>query len=168
MRVASPDRRPPRELTGRTVLLYLVAFFLVVAGVNGIMIRAAISTFGGVETASSYQAGLAFKREAAAARRQDSLRWRVKAAVASLGGTATRVEVTARDPADRPLGGLGIVVRLTHPLDARADHVVTLTEEAPGRFVGATDAVIGQWDLVVELSRDGERMFRSRNRVVVH
>ena len=45
------------------------------------MIRAAISTFGGVETGSSYQAGLAFEREIAAARAQDALHWQVKANV---------------------------------------------------------------------------------------
>ena len=39
---------------------------------NVVMIRAAISTFGGVETAKPYQAGLAFKREIAAARAQEA------------------------------------------------------------------------------------------------
>ena len=51
------DRVCQRPLTGRTVLICLIAFFAVVAIVNGIMIRAAISTFGGVETGSAYQAG---------------------------------------------------------------------------------------------------------------
>ena len=45
------------------------------------MIRCAVTTFGGVETESAYQAGLAFKRETAAARAQDALRlagrWRI-------------------------------------------------------------------------------------------
>ena len=41
-----------RQLTGRMVLICLVGFFVVVAGVNAIMIAAAISTFGGVETAT--------------------------------------------------------------------------------------------------------------------
>ena len=59
---SSGDGRPPREVTGRMVLVCLVAFFAVVAGVNAVMIRAAVSTFGGVETESAYQAGLAFAR----------------------------------------------------------------------------------------------------------
>ena len=54
------------------VLICLVAFFAVVAGVNAVMIRAAVSTFGGVETDSAYQAGLAFAREIAAARRRSA------------------------------------------------------------------------------------------------
>ena len=55
------------------MLIALVVFFGVVAGVNGIMIRAAVTTFGGVETGSSYQAGLAFERELAAAQAQNAL-----------------------------------------------------------------------------------------------
>ena len=54
------------------VLICLVAFFAVVAGVNGIMIRAAVSTFGGVETGNAYQAGLAFAQEIAAVEAQDA------------------------------------------------------------------------------------------------
>src|SRR2546430_14708138 len=69
----------PRPLTGRTVLVCLIAFFGVVALANAIMIRAAVSTFGGLETSSSYQAGLAFARDAAAARAQDELHWQGKA-----------------------------------------------------------------------------------------
>ena len=65
--MSTDKRAPARPLTGRTVLFCLIGFFSVVAGVNAVMIRAAVSTFGGVETSSSYQAGLAFAREAAAA-----------------------------------------------------------------------------------------------------
>ena len=49
------------------MLVCLVAFFGVVAAVNAVHDPAAVSTFGGVETESSYQAGLAFSREIAAA-----------------------------------------------------------------------------------------------------
>jgi nitrogen fixation protein FixH len=41
----------------------LVGFFAVVIGVNAVMIQQAISTFGGLETESSYRAGQLFERE---------------------------------------------------------------------------------------------------------
>jgi nitrogen fixation protein FixH len=75
------------------------------------------------------------------------------------------VEVTAADAAGAPLAGLAASARLLHPTDKRADHIVPLTETAPGRFSGATAPLAGQWALVIELSRDGTRLFRSRNRV---
>ena len=137
------DKRRPRELTGRTVLMCLIGFFAVVAGVNAIMIRAAVSTFGGVETANAYQAGLAFGRDIG----------------------ATLVEVIATDAAGRPLAGLRATALLAHPTNGRGDHIIPLDENAPGTFLGRTTSVTGQWSLVIELSRDGSRMFRSKNRV---
>jgi nitrogen fixation protein FixH len=162
----SNGRRCTRPLTGRVVLACLIAFFAVIAIANGIMIRAAVTTFGGVETSSSYQAGLAFARESAAAHAQDELRWQVQARVQPIGGR-TSVDIDARDAAGRPLAGLQATARLSHPTDRRADQVVALSESASGHFRGMTAAIVGQWDVVIELSRDGERLFRSRNRVVV-
>jgi nitrogen fixation protein FixH len=146
------------------VLICFVAFFAVVAGVNAIMIRAAVSTFGGVDTANAYQAGLAFAHEIAAVEAQDARHWDVRAHVATEAGTTT-LEVVAVDAAGVPLRDLEATAFLVHPTDKRADHVVALDETAPGRFKGRTDELVGQWALVIELSRDGTRLFRSRNRV---
>jgi nitrogen fixation protein FixH len=157
----------PKEVTGRTVFVCLVAFFAVVAAVNGVMIRAAVSTFGGVETANSYQAGLTFAREIAAAEAQDSLHWQVQASVSATGAGETLIEIVAADENGRPLTGLAATALLAHPTDRRADHAVALTERAAGRYQGRTGQVAGQWMLVTELSRGERRMFRSRNRIVL-
>jgi nitrogen fixation protein FixH len=158
--------KSPRPVTGRMVLTCLIAFFAVVALANGILVRAAVTSFGGVETASSYQAGLSFAREIEAARAQDERHWQVKAKVLPGGGTTT-VEIDARDAAGQPLAGLEANAQLAHPTDRRADRMVSLSEAAAGQFRGTTGPIAGQWDLVTELSRDGTRLFRSRNRLVL-
>lgn len=169
MRNSAPrNDNQPRELTGRMVLVCILGFFGVVFAVNGVMVQAAISTFGGVEVASSYQAGLDFAREEKAARAQDALHWQVAAALSKTPDGATRLAVTAEDAAGRPLTGLTATARLEHPEHRASDRTVALTTEAPGRFGGATARAIGQWDLVIDLARDGKRLFRSRNRVVLH
>jgi nitrogen fixation protein FixH len=155
-----------RPLTGGVVLACLIGFFAVISVANGIMIRAAVTTFGGVETSSSYQAGLAYAREAAAAEAQNALRWQVKAAVHPIGGKIL-VDVDARDAEGRPLTGLQASVLLSHPADRRADRPVALDEESAGHFRGTVERLAGQWDVVIELSRGAERLFRSRNRIVV-
>ncbi len=155
-----------RPVTGRMVLVCLIGFFAVVAGINAVMAWLAVSTFGGVETANAYQAGLAFAREIAAVEAQDALHWHVTGRVSSDAG-ATRVEVIARDRDARPLSGLGATARLVHPTDRRADQIVPLEERAPGSFRGMAPPVTGQWSLDIELARDGIRLFRSRNRVFV-
>lgn len=157
----------PREWTGRMVLICLIAFFALVAGVNAIMIAAAVSTFGGVESENAYQAGLAFAREIAEAATQDALHWQVKGKVSAVAG-ATVVEVAAHDDAGRPLAGLAATAQLAHPTDRRRDRIVALTEISAGNFAGRGEILAGQWRLVIELTRDGNRVFRSRNRIFVN
>jgi nitrogen fixation protein FixH len=154
------------ELTGRTVLVCLLSFFALVAGVNALMIRAAVSTFGGIETENAYQAGLAFSEQIAAARAQDALHWRVEAKVSPSEG-ASLIELTVHDEGNRPAAGLQAGGRLAHPTDRRADRALSFGERAPGTYRARTDAVHGQWILEIELSRAGEPPFRSRNRVFV-
>ena len=161
------DNRQSRPLTGRMVLACLVGFFAVVGGANAIMITAAVKTFSGLETAGSYQAGLSFERDTQAAHAQDALHWQVKASVRPSAGT-TQVTIDARDASDRPLSGLQATARLAHPTDRRADLELALHEDASGRVSGTAMPANGQWDLIIELSRNGERMFRSRNRVVLN
>jgi nitrogen fixation protein FixH len=156
----------PRPLTGRTVLVCLIGFFGVVALANAILVRAAVSTFGGVETSSSYQAGLAFARDAAAARAQDGLHWQVKANVRPISESVV-IEIDAHDGSGRPLGGLEANVILHHPTDGRADQPVSVSEDTAGHFRGTAIRFAGQRELMIELSRGGERLFRSRNRVVL-
>ena len=76
-----------RPITGRMVLAALVAFFGFVMLVNIVMVRAAITTFGGVDTPSSYQAGLAFKAEEAEAAAQAARNWTVEAETGKGTGT---------------------------------------------------------------------------------
>ena len=52
-------------------------------------------------------------------------------------------------------------------IDYTVDEIVPLNEEAAGRFRGTVKAMSGQRDLLIELSRDGEHKFRSRNRIVL-
>jgi nitrogen fixation protein FixH len=161
------DGRRPREVTGRTVLFYLVGFFAVVTAVNAAMMTAAVTTFSGVETANSYQAGVTFAREEAAADAQQARHWRVNAALRPQADGTTKVELSTRDSADRPLTALQANVLLIHPTDRRLDHPVAMHADGSGRFHGSTAPAAGQWDLVIELARDGERLFRSKERVIL-
>jgi nitrogen fixation protein FixH len=154
-----------KELTGRTVLICLVAFFAVVAGVNGLMMTAAIKTFGGVETASSYQAGLAFAREISAVEAQDRLGWQVS--VRTTGGSVKALEIVTRDRDEGPVSGLRIAGRLSHPMDRRLDRELALREIGPGVFQADIAETAGQWDLVIELSQGDTPKFRSRNRLTI-
>lgn len=156
----------PKEVTGRMVLLCLVGFFFVVVGINAVMVRVAVSTFGGVETDSSYKAGLAFAKEAQAAHAQDALNWNVRASVIPR-TDRQQIEVVARDAGGRGVSDVTALARLSHPTDRRADLVIDLHETSPGHYVGAAAPTAGQWDLVIDLVRNGERLFRSKGRLMI-
>ena len=153
-------------LTGRKVLMMLVAFFGVVIAVNVVMVHAAISTFGGVDTPSSYQAGLVFEAEEAAAREQASRDWNVTATLAPAGDGQT-VTIDVLDEAGRAVSGAAVTAKLAHPIDERRDVAVALQETAPGRYSGTAGATAGRWILDLEVAKGGVRLFRSRNRVMV-
>jgi nitrogen fixation protein FixH len=148
-------------------LFSLVAFFAVVAGVNAIMMGFAVTTFGGVETKSSYQAGVQFAREEAAAEAQQARHWQITAALGPRINGSAEIELSTRDAAGQPLSGLEPKVSLTHPTNRRLDRSVPMRADGNGRFQGTVELQPGQWDLVIELAQDGERMFRSRERVVL-
>lgn len=160
-------RRRPREVTGRTVLFCIVAFFGVVALVNAIMIRAAVSTFGGLETESSYKAGLAFAREIAASEAQNQRGWKITARLSGIAEGRMQFDLTALDAGGLPLVGYEARARLSHPTDRRHDREIDLVPSGAGRFKGQTATASGQWDVIVDLMRGEQRMFRSRERIVL-
>ncbi len=157
-----------RPLRGHTVLIWVLAFFGVVVGVNAIMITLAISTLPGTEVASAYTAGLHFNSEIAAARAQAVRNWQVTAFVVRARDGHATIKVEARDANGAPLPGLVVSARLQRPIDQNADRVLSLTERDSGVYRGESDGILaGQWDLVIEASRANERLFLSRERIVL-
>lgn len=160
-------RKEPRELTGRMVLICLLAFFGVVFGANGMLVHKALSTFGGVETDSSYRAGQLFERDVAMAKAQDARHWQVEAQVTSAADGSALLDIVARDEAGLAVAGIDATATFERPTDRRLDRSVAVSESTPGHFRGSAAVFHGQWDLVIELSRQGERQFRSKNRIVL-
>ncbi len=149
------------------VLLGLLAFFAVVVGANGMLVHKALSTFGGVETDSSYRAGQLFERDVAMARAQGAQHWRVEASVTSAADGSALLDIVAHDDAGLAVAGIDATATFERPTDRRLDRSVAVSEDAPGHFRGSAAISPGQWDLVIELSRQGERQFRSKNRIVL-
>ncbi len=160
-------RNKTGELTGRAVLLWLVGFFGLVFVVNAIMAKAAISTFGGVETQSSYKAGQMFEGEVAKAERQDARHWQVAGKLNRDRSGEAVLDIAARDGKGAVLTGLKAMARLAHPADERLDRVFELARIGAGEFRGQVAASAGQWELLIDLYRGDERVFRSRNRVTL-
>lgn len=155
-----------RRLTGRHVLIGLLLFFGFVTVVNIVMITAAISTFGGLKTRSSYQAGIEFSAQTRRAQEQDALGWRVDVEV---GGDAdARVfTVEVMDSSGSPMVDLNATMTLEHPADQRRDRLVDLSETADGIYSGEVAVPRGVWALQLNLYQGETLTFRSQNRVTL-
>lgn len=158
-----------RPVTGRFVLIVTVLFFAVVISVNVVMMRFAIATLPGTEVDSAYSASLAYQKEIQAAHQQAERDWKVDAHIERQVDGIARLTVAAKAQGGVPLAGLSISGRLERPTDRRADQVLEITEVGGGGYRGiAHDVAAGQWDLVIEADRGGNRLFLSRNRIVLN
>ena len=158
-----------KPLTGTKVFLMLVAFFGLVIGVNVTMMKLAIGTLPGTDVDSPYAAGLAYDREISAAQDQAARKWQVNAHIERRADGAATLQVDARDANGRPMSGLTFGGRLERPTDKRADLRIELSEAGIGVYRGnAATVAPGQWDLVIEGDVRGERVFLSRNRVILN
>ncbi|MGE3989657.1 FixH family protein [Pseudorhodoplanes sp.] len=159
--------RQPRKITGTTVLICFIGFFGIVATVNAFMIHAAVTTFAGTETSSAYKAGLAYKQEEAAASAQAALNWLIEGRIARTPSGEALLSVGIRDRNRLPVHGIDVSARLAHPLNARLDHDIALARVANGEFRGVTEAAAGQWTLTLEVMQGGDRVYRTKSRVVL-
>lgn len=159
----------PKPLTGGKVLAMLIAFFGVIISVNMVMMRLAIRTMPGTEVDSAYTASLAYEKEIVTAHDQNARNWKVDAHIerGPGGGATLRVEAKGND--GKPMSGMKFQGRFERPTDRRADQPVALAETGAGIYRGnASDIAAGQWDLVIEGIAAGQRMFLSKNRVMLN
>ena len=141
------------------VLYLLLGFFGMIFVVNVVLVDAAISTFGGVETPSPYKAGLAFEQEVAAAGGAAG-----RAALAGERHARARRRGRRGARRDRARRARRAALRSRPPRHVwcippttQLDRVVAVRRVAEGVFHGAAAALPGQWDLIVDLYRgDGD------------
>lgn len=159
----------PRPLTGRMVLAVLLGFFGLVIGVNLLMMKLAIDTLPGTNVDSAYLASLRYDHEIAAAREQAQRDWKIEAKVERQSDGLATLRVEARDHNGVALTGLTFYGRLERPADKRGDKDVTLADLGDGIYQGQASGVQpGLWELVLEGDATGNRVFLSKNRMVLN
>lgn len=162
-----PRSDKPFRLSGRMVLGALIGFFVVVAGMNALMMTIAIRTMPGVDVKSAYETSQRFNGEIARMQAQAERGWTAEAQL-SRSGTDALVALSLRDRAGAPVTGLSVAARLEHPASRRQDHEADLDERAPGVYRAGIPAVHGGgWTLAIAATRSGETIFVSRSRVVL-
>jgi nitrogen fixation protein FixH len=147
-------------LTGGKVLAILIAFFVIVFGVNGLMMFDAISTFRGQTNAHPYESGLKFNTELAAAAAQNARGWNVEMTMSD------GVRATFHDAQGRPLEGLAVAGVFAAPADSKRDRVFAMAETSPGVYAGPA-APVGVWEFQLTAKRDNETLFQTASRLTL-
>lgn len=154
------------RITGRFVLFCLIGFFVLVAVVNGAMLRFALKTFPGVDAENAYKAGLAFNSQIAAAEEQVRRNWHVDVSI-SFAGSGVQLDIRVKPGEGKLPGELALKGKLAHPVVRNRDIVLEAEERSPGRFVVPLDAEPGLWRLEFTISEREAVMFRSVNRLFI-
>jgi nitrogen fixation protein FixH len=146
----------PRPVTGRTVLMWLLAAFGVIGAVNVALIVFALETFTGETVPKSYATGLDFNRTLASVAAQRERGWHVHGAVRPDGHGAIGVRLSYRDSADAPLSALEVTALISRPISAGHDFEVPLAHHGEGVYAGGVSVPLpGQWHVRVR-ARQGE------------
>jgi nitrogen fixation protein FixH len=163
----SPSSSEERR-TAWIVLAALFAFFGTMFVANGALVYYAFSTFSGEEEASPYEHGLAYDKDIEAARAQEARGWNVTLGVQRpQRGAPASVAVAIRDANNEALAGLNVSASFEFPTDNHLDRRASLIEIQAGEYRGEVPLRAGRWDVVIEATGEGERLFRSRNRVTL-
>lgn len=162
------DPMAERVITGRQVLLGLIAFFGIIFGVNAVFLYSALSTHTGVVSNEPYRKGLHYNERIEADRQQNERGWQTDVAIEPTGDA---VAITLLDRNGRPLTGLNVAARVGRPSTSELDIRLEMKETTPGHY-GAKLAKLdaGNWLIDVEARElrskgDDALVWRARKRL---
>ena len=136
-----------RPFTGRHMAAVMIAFFGVVIGVNVLMAKIAIGTFGGVVVENSYVASQQFNRWLDQAGTEDRLGWRADIRRAPDGTVAVALHGV---PAGAAVSG-----EAWHPLGRAPDHVLHFRADGTG-FRSVEHLPASRWRVRITVRAGGQ------------
>ena len=153
-----------KRFTGRQFLAIMLASFVLVTAVNGLMIWYALSTWSGLVSDSAFAEGLGFDRVLAASRAEAALGWKGTIAYEPSG----RIVFHLVDANGQPLSRLGVSMVMLRPTREGFDRTAALRETTPGRYEAGIHAPLpGVWDVRVVVAAGGQTKFHAEQRILV-
>lgn len=140
------QEKKQKELTGRHVLLMVVAFFGVIFAINAYFITAAVTSFRGEDVKGSYRQGLEYNQQLETRRAESQLGWSASYNVINTETDSPRVIVALKKKSS-PLANLDISGTIRHPTDTKMDKTVSFVETKSGQYEMVEPLPSGQWQL---------------------
>lgn len=139
-----------RKFTGWHMALILISFFAVVVGVNLLMARFAISTFGGVVVENSYVASQQFNGWLKQASVEQAFGW--KGVIARDGDGHASLQLS--DNTGKSITAAKVTAVAEHPLGQRPTTALVLHETLPGTYAAPLEP--GRWRLRITVEAQGK------------
>jgi nitrogen fixation protein FixH len=153
-----------KELTGKHVLILILAFFGIIFVVNGYMIYKSQSTWTGLETQDAYRRGLKYNQQLSEFRAQNDRGWTMDVVHSELPDDGLRFSATPTDEKHEAISLLDVTIELMRPTHEGMDRTIPLKEISLGVYAGETRGLAkGKWYLIVTASRKNEILYRSKN-----
>lgn len=150
-----------RPITGKMVLIWIVAFFTVIIAVNLTFVYFALDSWPGLTTQKAYEEGVAYNKTLESAARQDAMGWRSHVALGPSTPKGTCMLTLTMTGPDGPLAGLTAQVRLTRPLGEGLTVDARLAEDRPGLYAALLRLpALGRWQVEVTARAPDGRSFR--------
>lgn len=159
------DERP---ITGRMVLVGLLAFFGVVLAANGAMVFLAVDSWSGLSTERPFEAGRDHDRTLARAEAQAALGWTSAVAIIPRAEGGQTAEVALTTAAGAGLGGLTVELRWRRPARGDLDRSQPLREAGAGRYAGEIALPLpGRWYAEIRARNANGLVYRMEHEVMV-
>ena len=149
--------RVPFTVKGWHVAAGVVAFFVVIIGVNAVFLTMAYRTHPGQVAPRPYEAGLLYNTELERLRVQEALGWR-----AALEARPDALIVLLQDRDGQPVRGLKVTATMLRPATEQGRSVLNLTETAPGHYAAPRGGLSGAWDARVDAPGGGHSFVAER------
>ncbi len=157
--------KPVKQITGKTVLIGMLAFFGVILAVNMTFMYLALNSWPELVSKRAYLDGLEYNDTLNAAKLQSDRGW---SSILEYDGKSVVVSLT--DKSQAPLVGLGINLTLRRPVNDIADIKLVLqgVPANPGSYTA--DLILplkGRWYGVIEAVRDDGVNYRMEHKFMV-
>ncbi|WP_321394446.1 FixH family protein [Emcibacter sp.] len=160
-----------KPITGRTVLFWLIGFFLVVFLVNGVMTWLALNSWNGLSTDNAYRKGLAYNEEIEQARKQALSGWKLHISSAPATQKGGNLEIGLIHP-EASVAPPTILVQFRRPVVEGYDFELALPltgqEEGKILYVAPVDLPLpGVWEITAIAKSDNDTKYKLSDRIVV-
>lgn len=145
-----------------------IGLVITVLAVNGVMVYLAVTTNPGLVVEDYYERGQSYERTLFSKEARDP-GWVLSADIPQdiSAGVRTRIRFVLVDKAGQPVTPDGVELFIYRPSDATRDFSVTMTEEAPGRYLAEVSfPLIGVWDTLVA-AHNGDDEYHIGKRIEV-